>query len=83
MTQQNSTDRAYMLADEWIHTILSTKPEVLVGSLSSSYSKGDGRPPSPNTEGATNLAKTLAELRVQLAIALSGQHHPDYDQSDD
>ncbi|QMV72991.1 hypothetical protein HS961_09140 [Comamonas piscis] len=83
MSKPDSTDRAYMLADEWIHTILSTKPEVLVRSLESSVTKGDGRPPVPNTVGATNLAKTLADFRAQLALALSDQHHPDYDQLND
>lgn len=82
MTQQNIVDRAYMLADEWIHTILSTNPELLVSKLHGSISSGDGRAPTPNLDGAANLAKTLAEFRSQLANALISQHHPDYDQSD-
>lgn len=83
MTQQNTVDRAYMLADEWIHTILSTNPDLLVSKLAANYSHGDGRAPTPNLGGAANLAQTLAEFRLQLANALISQRHPDYDQPDD
>ena len=83
MSQQDSVDRGYQLADEWISTILATNPELLIDKLAANDYSGDGKAPTPNTAGAINLAKTLAAFRLQLAVELLSQHHPKYPELDD
>ena len=74
MSQQDNTNRAYDLADEWISIILSTDPELLVGKVNPTINQGDGKPSEFNFDNAVHRARALAEFRQQLGNALAAQH---------
>lgn len=77
MTQQDNTSKAYALADEWISTILSTSPELLVEKVAL-YDYETSKA-AFNFQGVVDRARALAEFRQQLGNALAAQHFPTQD----